>query len=213
MSKHVFPLILDGAVQGTTSAEDWNGSTSYVTADATGGAYEIGLGAAKHAGTIVTFIKTDAVSNDVTVNPDTDFDSSVASIVLGGQNESCTFIWTGESWRMFTQDQTNSTAFTGGSVSSLTVTGATVLQGNVDVGSAADDTIGFFGATKVAQPADAAQAAVSAEGDLPTEGTGASSTYTQAEITAAIENIHDLIALTNELRSSLVDLGLIKGAA
>lgn len=143
MSKHVFPLILDGAVQGTSSAEDWNGSTSYVTADATSAAYAIGLGAAKHAGTIVTFIKTDAISNDVTVNPDTDFDSSVASVVLGSQNESCTFIWTGESWRMFTQDQSNAApAFTGG-----TVANATTFSGTVEI----EGDVGFYDTTPVAQ--------------------------------------------------------------
>ena len=169
MSKHVFPLILDGAVQAITSASDsWNGLTSYVTCTA-GSAYTFTL--AKNAdeklraGTLITFIKTDANSNAITIDPSDDFDSgSVDSVALGSQNESCTFIYDGSSWRLFTQDQTNSTpAFTGGTVSSLTVTGATVLEGNVDVGNAATDTIGFFGASKVVQPAEAAQAAVVAE--------------------------------------------------
>lgn len=191
MSKHVFPLILDGAVQGTSSAEDWNGSTSYVTADATSAAYEIGLGAAKHAGTIVTFIKTDSGSNAVTVNPDTDFDSSVVSIALGSQNESCTFIWTGESWRMFTQDQTNSTAFTGG-----TVANATTFSGNVEV----EGNVGFYNTTPVAQPSSANQAAVTI--------TDVSSVNADVDT-----NLDNLATLVNQLRTDLVALGLIKGSA
>lgn len=143
MSKHVFPLILDGAVQPLSSVGSWNGLTSYVTAAGAGGAFTITLGDAEHAGTIVTVIKTDA-TNAVTVDPTTDFDSgSVASIALESANESCTFIWTGESWRMFTQDQTNSTAFTGGTVANATTFSSTVeVEGNV----------GFYNTTPVAQP-------------------------------------------------------------
>lgn len=205
MSKHVFPLILDGAVQAVTSSSDsWNGLTSYVTCTA-GSAYTFTL--AKNAdeklraGTLITFIKTDANSNAITINPTDDFDSgSVNSVALGSQNESCTFIYDGSSWRLFTQDQTNSTAFAGGTVSSLTVTGATVLQGNVDVGNDAADTIGFFGATKVAQPADAAQAAVTI--------TDVSSVNTDVDT-----NLDNLATLVNQLRADLISLGLIKGSA
>ena len=42
----------------------------------------------------------------------------------------------------------------GGTVSGdLTVTGATALQGNVDIGNAVSDTVGFFGKTGVARTA------------------------------------------------------------
>ena len=148
MSKHVFPLILDGAVQPLSSADSWNGLTSYVTAVGAGGSFTITLGAADHAGTIVTVIKTDG-SNTVTVDPTTDFDASVASIALVQANESCTFIWTGDSWRMFTQDQTNSTAFTGG-----TVDDATTFAGNVEV----EGNVGFYDTAPVAQHTVAAAA-------------------------------------------------------
>ena len=36
---------------------------------------------------------------------------------------------------------------------SLTVKGNTILQGNVDIGNAVSDTVGFFGNTKVARTA------------------------------------------------------------
>src|SRR3990167_4476935 len=43
---------------------------------------------------------------------------------------------------------------------SLTVSGATALNGNTDIGNAVTDTVGFYGSTKVVQPASASQAAV-----------------------------------------------------
>lgn len=69
-------------------------------------------------------------------------------------------------------------------------------------GKAATDKIGFYGATPVAQPASAAQAAA------PAGGTGATA---GAYDTAAHRDA--LIALVNEIRSCLVNAGLMKGSA
>ena len=121
-SKHVFPLILDGAVQAiatASSSKAWDGLTSYVTVAAAGGNFEMSLGAAEHAGTVVTVIKIDG-SNTATVNPTTDFDSSAATVELNLDKESVSFMWDGSAWRLFQQDQSNSTAFTGGTVASAT---------------------------------------------------------------------------------------------
>jgi hypothetical protein len=44
------------------------------------------------------------------------------------------------------------------SLTTLTVSGATALNGNTDIGNAAADTIGFYGATKVSQRASSVMA-------------------------------------------------------
>ena len=61
---------------------------------------------------------------------------------------------------------------------------------SVMLGAAVTDTVGFYGATKVVQPASASQTAITA---------GATTTAHKT--------------LTIALRAALIDLGLIKGAA
>ena len=200
-SKHVFPLILDGAVQAVTEAKDWNGLTSYVTAEGAGGNFTFTLGSAEHAGTIVTVIKIDA-TNIVTVNPTSDFDSSAGSVQLNLNKESVSFMWDGSKWRLFQQDQSSS--FNGGAVAN-----ATTFNGNVEV----EGNVGFYNTAPIAQRASADQAVVAAGSGLPADGTGAGVNYTQAEITGAFDTIYDLITLVNQLRADLVALGLIKGSA
>jgi hypothetical protein len=60
----------------------------------------------------------------------------------------------------FVSDGTSWYCWTSGvlSAASLTLTGNLVVQGNTDLGNAVSDTIGFYGSTKVAQPASASQA-------------------------------------------------------
>lgn len=86
----------------------------------------------------------------------------------------------------------------------LTVTGATELQGNVGIGNATTDTIGFYGSTKVAQPAGAGQGSVTTTGTVSTAGIFGFTTSTQANA---------IITLLNQIRSDLVTLGLLKGSA
>ena len=71
-----------------------------------------------------------------------------------------------------------------------TFTGAVVMNGNIDLGNATTDTIGFYGTTKVIQPASGNQAAIT---------------------TGATETAH--IVLTTAMRLALVNLGIMKGAA
>ncbi len=83
-----------------------------------------------------------------------------------------------------------------------------------EVGNATDEPIGFYGKTPIAQQAGAAQAAVTVS-TITTAATTTTpfgfATSTQANnltATVAAQTI-----LLNELRQSIVDLGLIKGAA
>ncbi len=72
-------------------------------------------------------------------------------------------------------------------------------DGNPDgsvFGQSAADQIAFYNATPVKQRAGATQAAVNT----------VSATYTQAEVNA-------IVALVNEMRATLVGLGLMKGSA
>lgn len=64
-----------------------------------------------------------------------------------------------------------------------------------------DDKIAFYGTTTVTQPASASQAAVT--------GT----VTTTATTTALATDVAALVVLANQLRSELVTLGLISGAA
>jgi hypothetical protein len=95
--------------------------------------------------------------------------------------------------------------------------GATTLAGNltlgdnnivagtttgVKVGTATTQKLGFYNATPVVQPAGAAQAAVATTGATNASPFG----YTEAQANA-------IVALVNEMRSVLVNLGLMKGAA
>lgn len=81
------------------------------------------------------------------------------------------------------------------------------------IGQAATDKVGFYGATPITQPTAAAQAVVvDASGGTaaPTNGiltlTG---TYNSAIIANAIATV---AAQTNAIRNALVSLGLLKGS-
>lgn len=90
-------------------------------------------------------------------------------------------------------------------------------DGNPDgttVGQSATDLISFYGATPLARPAGAAQAAVTdASGGTaaPTNGIAAlTGTYNSTILANAIAT---LAAQGNALRNALVSLGAIKGSA
>jgi N-methylhydantoinase B/oxoprolinase/acetone carboxylase alpha subunit len=69
----------------------------------------------------------------------------------------------------------------------------------ITIGTDEDSLVGFYGETPVDQPASASQAAV-------TTSATATTTVLRAQLTATA-------VLANALRSALVELGLIKGAA
>ena len=96
----------------------------------------------------------------------------------------------------------------------LRITAAGVLEvadaGNISVGTttgtkigtATTQKLGFYNATPIVQPAAAAQAAVATTGATSSTPFG----YTEAQANA-------IVALVNEMRRVLVNLGLMKGAA
>lgn len=87
-------------------------------------------------------------------------------------------------------------------------------EGGMAVGQSASDLVGFYGATPIAQPSGAAQAAVTDDSG----GTGAATngiltltgTYNSAIIANAIAT---LAAQSNAMRNALVSVGIIKGSA
>lgn len=68
------------------------------------------------------------------------------------------------------------------------------------IGSASTEKVGFFGTTPCDQPASSNQAAV----------TALTTTHTTTTIAAVVAN---LTTLVNQMRTDLVELGLIKGSA
>lgn len=89
------------------------------------------------------------------------------------------------------------------------------------LGLATSDTLGLYGVTPVAQPAGAAQAAVTlGNTDAEIGGLTIGGSYSQAEMQALrdkceelADDVRALSALIHALRSALVSLGAIKGAA
>jgi hypothetical protein len=106
-----------------------------------------------------------------------------------------------------------------GSYTNLTVTGNSAL------GDAVTDTIGLYGVTPVVQPAAAAQGAVSATAITPLATTAVTQTTpwgfaTQAQGDAIATQVNliitqgaALVALANAIRTAMVALGSMKGAA
>lgn len=106
-----------------------------------------------------------------------------------------------------------------GAFVNLTVTGNTLL------GNAVSDTIGLYGVAGVAQPSGAAQAAVATGAITPLVTTAATQSTpfgfasgAQADAIATQVNLlitqgAALVALANAMRSALVLIGALKGAA
>ena len=121
--------------------------------------------------------------------------------------------------RVYIGDTTNSTS---------AGTGALLLNGGIGladakdisfgtttgtkIGTSTSQKIGFFNATPIVQPASANQAALtdSTTGTPSTTLVDAGAAYSQANIN---NNFASVARLLNQLRSDLVSLGLIKGAA
>jgi len=94
----------------------------------------------------------------------------------------------------------------------LTVTGATVLNGTVAVGNATSDTIGFYGVTKVNQPAASGEAALTVTAVTAVTATFVTATW-RARINQIVTDLGNLQTKYNQVRGDLVSVGLIKGAA
>ena len=145
-SKHIFPLILDGALQAVSasgSSTAWNGLTSYVEVDSSGGNETITIADGTLPGTLVTVIKKGG-TNTITVNPASDFASDQASVALAEDNEMCTFFWDNSKWRVFNQAEGG--IFNGGTVGNATTfSGALTANGDVNLGNANSDKVEING--------------------------------------------------------------------
>lgn len=104
MIKNVTPFFLDGGVQNATAGTSevtWNGTSSFVTIAASGPRNFIlpnSVGSKKIPfGTMVVVVKSDNNSNAITVNPTSDVSTSVPSVVLSGQYQTCMFMFKGPS--------------------------------------------------------------------------------------------------------------------
>lgn len=81
------------------------------------------------------------------------------------------------------------------------------------VGKAATSLVGFYGASPIAQPSNAAQAAVTDASGGTAAATNGILTLTATYNSTIIANaIATLAAQNNAIRNALVSLGLIKGA-
>lgn len=92
----------------------------------------------------------------------------------------------------------------------VTLAGVT-MTGNVTVGDAVTDTIGFYGVTAVNQPASSDQAVYTQT--AVTDISGHNTTNIIARINQIIDDLQGQSTLVHEIRGQLVSLGLIKGAA
>jgi hypothetical protein len=145
MIKNVTPFFLDGGVQiVATAATDvpWNGTSSFVTVAASGARSFLlpsAVGGKKIAfGTMVVVVKSDNNTNAITVNPTNDVSSSVPSVALSTQYQTCMFMFKGPSgstntigeWALlsFGVGGSGGGTFTGG-----TVSGATVFSSSLEV--------------------------------------------------------------------------------
>lgn len=80
--------------------------------------------------------------------------------------------------------------------------------------SASTTKLGFYGATPIARPAAAAQAAVTdASGGTANVSTGIATITASFNQTIIANALATLAAQTNAIQAALVSLGLIKGAA
>lgn len=86
--------------------------------------------------------------------------------------------------------------------------------GGILTGQSATDLVGFYGATPVAQPSAAAQAAITdSSGGAASATTGIQALTSSYNSTIIGNAIATLAAQGNALRSALVSLGLIKGSS
>lgn len=102
---------------------------------------------------------------------------------------------------------------TGGTISGAVISGTVsgtgsfgnlTATGNVVLGDATTDTIGFYGATPAAQPTSSNEAAAATTAAVSVSATQwGFSTSTQANA---------IVTLVNQLRADLVTLGIIKGS-
>ena len=95
-TKHIFPLLLDGARQVVTETTDsWNGTSSEMRVDSTS---TIAVGSATIEGTLLNIACN--TNDDVVVNisPDPYGSNNFNGITLTNKGDIATLMWTGSVW-------------------------------------------------------------------------------------------------------------------
>ena len=217
MRKHIIPFYLEAPTQviNAVGAQAWNGRSSKISITAGTDNVTLSVDAVASEGLIKPGallvvewnVASITASKKVTINYK---ESAISELDAAG--ESVTFLFFDDrdsvddpTWEVIAKDAST------GSLSAvdLSLSGDLAVDTDLFVVNSTADTIGFFGATAVDQPANTAD--VSAATDLPADGTGAelaSETYDRGEVSALIETVYDLIGLVNQLNADLKELGL-----
>lgn len=211
--KRVFPVYLENAAQTISAAgeSDWNKDTSNIKVDVDDNV-TVNLPIPLENGTMIFVEITQLGYTSTNAVQVKDVENDNVVVELNNTLESATLMWNAEAWKLIANESASGTVSgtNGDFAGTLNVDGNVTLNGNVAVGDATTDEIGFYGATAVTQQDGAAQAAtdVGAITNFPADGAGST-----AEIEAIADAVRSLEVLLNEVRQSLVDLGLIKGGA
>lgn len=218
MRKHIIPFYLEAPTQviDATGAQTWDGKTSKISI--TDGSDNVALsvdavaaqGLVKPGALLVVQWNVASITSTkkVTIN----YGGSAIS-ELDAAGESVTFLFFNDrdsqddaGWEVIAKD-----ASTGDlSAVDITLSGNLVVNGNTAIGNAATDTVGFFGATAVAQQTGAAQLTDSTGGTAAANNTLVAVTDTTSDVSALINN--NLATLAREveaLRAKLAAYGLL----
>jgi len=218
MRKHIIPFYLEAPTQviNATGAQSWDGKTSKISI--TDGSDNVALsvdavaaqGLVKPGALLVVQWNVDSITatKKVTINY-----GGAAISELDAAGESVTFLFFNDrdsqddaGWEVIAKD-----ASTGDlSAVDITLAGDLVVNGNTAIGNAATDTVGFFGATAVAQQTGAAQLTDSTGGTAAANNTLVAITDTTSDVSALINN--NLATLAREveaLRAKLAAYGLL----
>ena len=218
MRKHIIPFYLEAPTQEltTSGAHSWNGRASKITTTAGAADTELSIDASATEGVIkpgtllVVEQNAGTITNSAVVN--INYGGS-AVFTLDAASESVTFIFFDDrdstddaTWEVLSKD-----ASTGNlSATALTLSGAFIANGNVALGNAATDTVGFYGTTAVIQQTGAAQLTDSTGGTASATDTLVAITDTTSDVSALINN--NLATLAREvevLRAKLIAYGLL----
>lgn len=218
MRKHIIPFYLEAPTQviNATGAQSWDGKTSKISI--TDGSDNVALsvdavaaqGLVKPGALLV--VQWNVASITATKKVTISYGGSAIS-ELDAAGESVTFLFFNDrdsqddaGWEVIAKD-----ASTGDlSAVDITLAGDLVVNGNTAIGNAATDTVGFFGATAVAQQTGAAQLTDSTGGTAAANNTLVAITDTTSDVSALINN--NLATLAREveaLRAKLAAYGLL----
>jgi hypothetical protein len=199
MIKNITPFFLDGGVQEVATGNSevtWNGTSSFVTIEASGARNFIlpdnVNGKKIPFGTMVVIVKSDDNTNVITVNPTSDVSDTVASVALSAQYQTCMFMFKGPrgsnvigEWALLSFGVSGS--FTGG-----TVAGATTFTGGAT----------FSGTTPATFSSQATFSSVATFNSIPLFQGGIH--MSSVAITAAGTSQTDATQLTTAQRNSTV---------